>query len=57
MLTVVSFIFILIVAVNLIFYGMQRYVVYAMGIFYCAAYLLFRELIMLYITKRGSLEK
>lgn len=57
MLTVVGFIFILIVTVNLLFSGLQRYVVYAMGVFYCAAYLLFKELVMLYIAKRGSLKK
>ena len=57
MMTVVGFIFILVVTVNLVFFGMQRYVVYAMGIFYCAAYLLFRELIMFYVAKRGSLKK
>ena len=54
MLTVAGFIFILIVTVNLVFFGMQRYVIYAMGIFYCAAYLLFRELVMLYIAKKEA---
>lgn len=57
MMTVVGFILILVVTVNLIFFGMQRYVVYAMGIFYCAAYLLFRELVMLYVVKRRSMQK
>ncbi|MCH5248905.1 MAG: hypothetical protein J1E98_03185 [Lachnospiraceae bacterium] len=57
MLTVVGFIFILIVTVNLMFIGLQRYVVYAMGIFYCAAYLLFKELVMNYFAKRGSWKK
>lgn len=57
MLTVAGFVLILIVTVNLVFFGMQRYVVYAMGIFYCAAYLLFGELVMLYIARRGSLKK
>lgn len=47
MLTTVCFIFIMIVTVNLMFSGLQRYVVYAMGIFYCAAYLLLKELIMI----------
>ena len=51
MLTTVCFIFIMIVAVNLMFSGLQRYVVYAMGIFYCAAYLLFKELIMICFAK------
>lgn len=57
MLTVVGFILILIVTVDLVFFGMQRYVVYAMGIFYCAAYLLFRELVMLCVMKMGSVQK
>ena len=51
MLTTVCFIFIMIVTVNLMFSGLQRYVVYAMGIFYCAAYLLFKELIMICFAK------
>lgn len=54
MLTVVGFIFILIVIVNLMFFGMQRYVVYAMGIFYCAAYLLFKELVLYVILRKAS---
>ena len=54
MLTVVGFIVILIVTVNLVFFGMQRYVIYAMGIYYCAAYLLFRELVMLCIAKKET---
>lgn len=57
MLTVLAFILIMIVTVNLLFSGLQRYVVYAMGIFYCAAYLLFKELVMLYIVKRGNLKE
>lgn len=52
MLTVVGFIFILIVTVNLMFTGLQRYVVYAMGIFYCAAYLLFKELVLYVILRK-----
>lgn len=34
---------IMVVAVNVMFMGLQRYVVYGMGIFYCAAYMLLRE--------------
>ena len=54
MLTVVGFIFIMIVSVNLMFIGLQRYVVYAMGIFYCAAYLLFKELVLYVILRKTS---
>ena len=54
MLTTVCFILIMIVTVNLVFVGAQRYVVYAMGIFYCAAYLLFKELIMMCLDKIKS---
>ena len=54
MLTVVSFILIMIVSVNVMFAGLQRYVVYAMGIFYCAAYLLFKELVLYVILRKTS---
>ena len=54
MMTVVGFILIMIISVNVMFIGLQRYVVYAMGIFYCAAYLLFKELVMNCFAKRGS---
>lgn len=48
MLTVTGFILIMVTSVNLLFVGLQRYVVYAMGIFYCGAYLVLRELARLY---------
>lgn len=54
MLTVVGFILIMIVIINLMFFGMQRYVVYAMGIFYCAGYLLFKELVLYVILRKTS---
>lgn len=54
MLTVVGFILIMVVSVNLIFVGLQRYVVYAMGVFYCAAYLLFKELVLYVILRKTS---
>lgn len=40
---------------NLLFYGMQRYFLYQMGIFYCAYYLVFRNL-CLYLaeTEKGQ---
>ncbi len=40
---------------NLLFYGMQRYFLYQMGIFYCAYYLVFRNL-CLYLsgTEKGK---
>lgn len=52
MLTVVGFILIMIISVNVMFTGLQRYVVYAMGIFYCAAYLLFKELVLYVILRK-----
>lgn len=54
MLTVVGFILIMIVSVNVMFAGLQRYVVYAMGIFYCAAYLLFKELVLYVILRKTN---
>ena len=33
---------------NMLFYGMQRYFLYQMGIFYCAFYLVFRQMWMLF---------
>lgn len=38
----------MVVTVNLLFMGLQRYVVYGMGIFYCSGYLLLREAYLLY---------
>lgn len=42
LITMVSMVFIM----NVIFIGLQRYVVYGMGIFYCAFYVLLRELVL-----------
>lgn len=39
----VGFIFLMVVIINLVFEGTQRYLVYAMGIFYCSLYLLLKE--------------
>lgn len=38
----------MVVTVNLLFMGLQRYVVYGMGIFYCSGYLLMREACVIY---------
>lgn len=38
---------IMVVSVNLLFVGLQRYMVYGMGIFYCCGYLLLRELYLM----------
>ena len=49
MATILCIMIIMVVTVNILFIGLQRYVVYGMGIFYCSAYLLVREL---YLTNR-----
>ena len=38
---------VMVVLINLAFIGIQRYVVYGMGIFYCAMYLLTRDMILI----------
>lgn len=53
MAAVVSVLIIMVVVVNLLFMGLQRYVVYGMGIFYCAAYLLCREIVWCIWERRG----
>lgn len=50
-LTTVFTIMIMVVILNLVFIGIQRYVVYGMGIFYCAMYLLVKEM---YLMIRGK---
>lgn len=42
-LTTVVSIIIMVVITNIVFIGLQRYVVYAMGIFYCSLYILAKE--------------
>lgn len=42
-----AFILLMVVIINLLFFGMQRYMVYAMGIFYCALYVNIKENYML----------
>lgn len=39
----VGFIFLMVIIIDLVFMGTQRYLVYAMGIFYCSLYLLLKE--------------
>lgn len=51
-LTTLAYIFLMVTVTNLVFLGMQRYMVYAMGIFYCSLYLLAREAV--FITAEGS---
>lgn len=43
---------IMVVSVNLLFIGLQRYMVYGMGIFYCALYLLCKEILTVIRQKR-----
>lgn len=52
--TVICMLVIMVVVVNLLFIGLQRYVVYGMGIFYCAAYLLCREIIWCIWERSGK---
>lgn len=47
-LTVVLFLIVMVTILNLVFIGLQRYVVYGMGIFYCAMYLQLKEIYRLY---------
>ncbi len=43
--TIICIMVIMVVLVNIMYMGLQRYVVYGMGIFYCAMYMLLREII------------
>lgn len=45
--TTLGYIFLMVVVTNLVFLGLQRYMVYAMGIFYCSMYLLVREAVLI----------
>lgn len=47
MLATVMTLIVMVVVINLVFTGLQRYVVYGMGIFYCAMYLQLKELFRL----------
>lgn len=44
----------IVVMVNLLFIGLQRYVVYGMGIFYCSGYLLLREIFLIYWKRKAD---
>lgn len=46
MATVLCVLIIMVVSVNVLFIGLQRYVVYGMGIFYCALYLICKEILI-----------
>ena len=50
--TTLGYIFLMVTVTNLVFLGLQRYMVYAMGIFYCSLYLLAREAVL--IMAEGS---
>lgn len=45
--TTLGYIFLMVVTINLVFMGLQRYMVYAMGIFYCSQYLLMKESLLI----------
>lgn len=49
--TVVGFIFIMVSVICAVFVGTQRYMAYAMGIFYCSMYLLAREILFILAGK------
>lgn len=53
-LVTVSSLIIMVVVINLVFIGLQRYVVYGMGIFYCAMYLQLKELYLLLRARIGN---
>lgn len=53
MLSVTIYIIMQVTVINVVFFGLQRYMVYAMGIFYCGLYLVMRELFICYLEKRG----
>lgn len=46
MATTIIYIITQVVVINIVFFGLQRYMVYAMGVFYCSLYLIVRELII-----------
>ena len=48
----VGFIFLMVIIIDLVFMGTQRYLVYAMGIFYCSLYLLLKEWGLPWIKKK-----
>lgn len=50
-LTTVTFIIAMVIMINLVFFGLQRYMVYAMGIFYCTFYLMAKELLLILCDK------
>lgn len=53
LLTIVMTLVVIVVATNVVFIGLQRYVVYGMGIFYCAMYLMLKELLYTKLSERS----
>lgn len=51
---IVTTIIIMVVVINMVFTGLQRYVVYGMGIFYCAMYLQLKEI---YFIAKAKIRK
>lgn len=50
-LTTVAFLIVMVTIVNVVFFGLQRYMVYAMGIFYCGIYVTTKEILVMQIEK------
>jgi len=44
--------FVLVIVISLVFFGQQRYLVYAFGMFYIAYYILLRKLWNIYVRGR-----
>lgn len=52
LIAILLFLIIMVVSINLAFIGLQRYMVYGMGIFYCALYLLVKDTILIPIYNK-----
>lgn len=55
--SIVSILLVMVVMVNLLFIGLQRYMVYGMGIFYCAMYLLCKEMLCIFLKKKSWIRR
>ncbi|MBD5445162.1 MAG: hypothetical protein HDR29_06375 [Lachnospiraceae bacterium] len=53
-LTTLGAIFLMVIIINLVFVGFQRYMVYAMGIFYCSLYLLAKEVLFTAVSMQDE---
>ena len=51
---IVCVLIVMVVVVNMLFIGLQRYMVYGMGIFYCAMYLLCKEIAWCFYERSGK---